>query len=30
VFDAVTGEVTEFTTFTAKDGLAGDFGRILV
>jgi hypothetical protein len=30
VFDAVTGEVTEFTTFTAKDGLAGDLGRIIV
>jgi hypothetical protein len=30
VFDGVTGEVTEFTTFTAKDGLAGDLGRIIV
>ena len=30
VFDGVTGEVTEFTTFTAKDGIAGDFGRIIV
>ena len=30
VFDGVTGEVTEFTTFTAKDGIAGDFGRIMV
>jgi hypothetical protein len=30
VFDGVTGEVTEFTTFTAKDGVAGDFGRIIV
>jgi hypothetical protein len=30
VFDAVTGDVTEFTTFTAKDGLAGDLGRIIV
>jgi hypothetical protein len=30
VFDGVTGDVTEFTTFTAKDGIAGDFGRIVV
>jgi hypothetical protein len=30
VFDGVIGEVTEFTTFTAKDGIAGDFGRIIV
>jgi hypothetical protein len=30
VFDGVTGEVTEFTTFTVKDGIAGDFGRIIV
>jgi hypothetical protein len=30
VFDGVTGEVTEFTTFTAKDGRAGEFGRIIV
>jgi hypothetical protein len=30
VFDGVTGDVTEFTTFTAKDGIAGDFGRIIV
>jgi len=30
VFDGVTGEVTEFTTFTAKDGIKGDFGRIIV
>ena len=30
VFDGVTGEVTEFTTFTAKDEIAGDFGRIIV
>jgi hypothetical protein len=30
VFDGVTGEVTEFTTFTAKDGIAGDLGRIMV
>ena len=30
VFDGGTGEVTEFTTFTAKDGLDGDFGRIIV
>ena len=26
----MTGEVTEFTTFTAKDGIKGDFGRIIV
>jgi hypothetical protein len=30
IFDGVTGEVTEFTTFTAKDGIAGEFGRIIV
>jgi hypothetical protein len=30
VFDGVTGEVTEFTTFTAQDGSPGDFGRITV
>jgi hypothetical protein len=30
VFDGVTGDVTEFTTFTAKDGIAGEFGRITV
>jgi hypothetical protein len=30
VFDGVIGDVTEFTTFTAKDGVAGDFGRIIV
>jgi len=30
VCDGVTGEVTEFATFTAKDGVAGDFGRIIV
>ena len=30
VFDSATGEVTEFTTFTAKDGIPGDFGRIIV
>jgi hypothetical protein len=30
VFDGITGEVTEFTTFTAKDGIAGDVGRIIV
>jgi hypothetical protein len=30
VFDGATGDVTEFTTFTAKDGIAGDFGRIIV
>jgi hypothetical protein len=30
VFDSRTGEVTEFTTFTAKDNIQGDFGRIIV
>jgi hypothetical protein len=30
VFDGFTGEVTEFTTFTAKDGIDGEFGRIIV
>jgi hypothetical protein len=30
VFDGVTGDVTEFTTFTAKDGRPGDLGRIIV
>jgi hypothetical protein len=30
VFDGETGEVIEFTTFTAKDNIAGDFGRIIV
>ena len=30
VFDGSTGEVTEFTTFTAKDGIDGEFGRIIV
>jgi hypothetical protein len=30
VFDGITGEVTEFTAFTAKDGRAGDFDRIIV
>jgi hypothetical protein len=30
VFDWVTGEVTEFTPFTAKSGIAGAFGRITV
>jgi hypothetical protein len=30
VFDGGTGEVTEFTTFTAKDGIDGEFGRIIV
>lgn len=30
VCDGVTREVTEFATFTAKDGVAGDFGRIIV
>jgi hypothetical protein len=30
VFDGTTGEVTEFTTFTAKDDIKGEFGRIIV
>jgi len=30
VFDGGSGEVTEFTTFTAKDRIPGDFGRIIV
>jgi hypothetical protein len=30
VFDVITGELTEFTTFTAKNGIEGDFGRITV
>jgi len=30
VFDGFTGEVTEFTTFTAKNGTKGEFGRIIV
>jgi hypothetical protein len=30
VFDGSTGEVTEFTTFTVKDGLEGEYGRIIV
>jgi hypothetical protein len=30
VFDGSTGEVTEFTTFIAKDNIDGNFGRIIV
>jgi hypothetical protein len=30
VFDGRTGEVTEFTTFIAKDAIEGDWGRIIV
>ena len=30
VFDGSTGEVTEFTTFFAKDNMEGEIGRIIV
>lgn len=30
VFDGSTGELTEFTTFIAKDNIDGNFGRIIV
>ena len=30
VFDGTTGELTEFTTFTAEDGTEGNVGRITV
>jgi len=30
VFDGSTGEVTEFTTFIAKNNIEGNFGRIIV
>jgi len=30
VFDGMTGEVTEFTTFFAEDNLETEIGRIIV